>query len=149
MQKRLELAGIRAINNVVDITNVAMLECGQPLHAFDQELLQEGRIVVRRAHAGEKMATLDGQERELDPTMLVIADAARPVALAGVMGGAGSEIRATTKTVLLESAGFRPGDIRAAARKVGLSTESSYRFERGVNLDQVDWASRRAADLMA
>jgi phenylalanyl-tRNA synthetase beta chain len=148
MQKRLELAGIRAINNVVDITNYVMLECGQPLHAFDQELLQEGRIVVRRAHAGEKMATLDGQERELDPTMLVIADAARPVALAGVMGGAGSEIRATTKTVLLESAGFRPGDIRAAARKVGLSTESSYRFERGVNLDQVDWASRRAAELM-
>ena len=148
MQKRLELAGIRAINNVVDITNYVMLECGQPLHAFDRSLLQEGRIVVRRATASERMATLDGQDRELDPAMLVIADAARPVALAGVMGGAGSEIRDTTTSVLLESAGFRPGDIRTTARKVGLSTESSYRFERGVNLDQVDWASRRAAELL-
>ncbi len=148
MQKRLELAGIRAINNVVDITNYVMLECGQPLHAFDRDLLAEGRIVVRRACAGERMATLDGQERELDPSMLVIADAARPVALAGVMGGAGSEIRDTTKNILLESAAFRPGDIRATARKVGLSTESSYRFERGVDIELVDWASRRAAALM-
>lgn len=148
MRQRLELAGIRAINNVVDITNYVMLECGQPLHAFDRELLQEGRIVVRRARAGERMATLDGQDRELDPSMLVIADAVRPVALAGVMGGAGSEIRATTRTVLLESASFRPGDIRTTARKVGLSTESSYRFERGVDRELADWASRRAADLM-
>jgi phenylalanyl-tRNA synthetase beta chain len=148
MQKRLELAGIRAINNVVDITNYVMLECGQPLHAFDRDLLAEGRVVVRRARAGERMATLDGQERELDPSMLVIADAQRPVALAGVMGGAGSEIRDTTQNILLESAAFRPGDIRATARKVGLSTESSYRFERGVDLEMVDWASRRAADLL-
>ena len=148
MQKRLELAGIRAINNVVDITNYVMLECGQPLHAFDRDLLVEGRVVVRRARAGERMATLDGQERELDPSMLVIADAERPVALAGVMGGAGSEIRDTTKNILLESAAFRPGDIRATARKVGLSTESSYRFERGVDLEMVDWASRRAAALL-
>jgi phenylalanyl-tRNA synthetase beta chain len=148
MQKRLELAGIRAINNVVDITNYVMLECGQPLHAFDRDLLAEGRVVVRRARAGERMATLDGQERELDPSMLVIADAQRPVALAGVMGGAGSEIRDTTNNILLESAAFRPGDIRATARKVGLSTESSYRFERGVDLEMVDWASRRAAALL-
>lgn len=148
MQKRLELAGIRAINNVVDITNYVMLECGQPLHAFDRDLLAEGRVVVRRARAGERMATLDGQERELDSSMLVIADAQRPVALAGVMGGAGSEIRENTKNILLESAAFRPGDIRATARKVGLSTESSYRFERGVDLELVDWASRRAAALM-
>lgn len=148
MQKRLELAGIRAINNVVDITNYVMLECGQPLHAFDRDLLAEGRVVVRRARAGERMATLDGQDRELDPTMLVIADAVHPVALAGVMGGAGSEIRDTTRNILLESAAFRPGDIRATARKVGLSTESSYRFERGVDLELVDWASRRAAALM-
>ena len=148
MQRRLELAGIRPINNVVDITNYVMLECGQPLHAFDLDLLQGGRIVVRRAHAGERMATLDGQDRELDPSMLVIADGVRAVALAGVMGGAGSEIRANTKRVLLESAAFRPNDIRTTARKVGLSTESSYRFERGVDVDQVDWASRRAAALM-
>ena len=148
MQKRLELAGIRAINNVVDITNYVMLECGQPLHAFDLDLLEGGRVVVRRARSGERMATLDGQERELDTSMLVIADAARPVALAGVMGGAGSEIRDTTKRILLESAAFRPQDIRATARKMGLSTESSYRFERGIDIEQVDWASRRAADLM-
>jgi phenylalanyl-tRNA synthetase beta chain len=94
------------------------------------------------------MATLDGQERELDPSMLVIADAERPVALAGVMGGAGSEIRVSTRTVLLESACFKPGDIRATARKVGLSTESSYRFERGVDPELTEWASRRAAALM-
>lgn len=149
MQKRLHLAGIRAINNVVDITNYVMLECGQPLHAFDQALLHEGRIVVRRARAGERMQTLDEADRELDPAMLVIADAQRPVAVAGVMGGAGSEIRPTTTTVLLESAGFRPVDVRGTARKLGLSTESSYRFERGVDLEQVDWASRRAAALMA
>ena len=148
MQKRLELAGVRAINNVVDITNYVMLECGHPLHAFDQALLAEGRIVVRRAQAGEKMKTLDGLERELTPTTLVIADAAQPVALAGVMGGGNSEIRDTTATVLLESATFKPADIRATARRLGISTESSYRFERGVDVASVEWASRRAAGLM-
>ena len=149
MQKRLELAGVRAINNVVDITNYVMLECGHPLHAFDQPLLAEGRIVVRRAQAGEKMKTLDGLERELTPTTLVIADAAQPVALAGVMGGGNSEIRDTTATVLLESAAFKPAGIRATARRLGISTESSYRFERGVDAASVEWASRRAAALMA
>jgi phenylalanyl-tRNA synthetase beta chain len=148
MQKRLELAGIRAINNVVDITNYVMLECGHPLHAFDQTLLAEGRIVVRRARAGEKMKTLDGIERELMPTTLVIADAAQPVALAGVMGGGNSEIRAATTTVLLESATFKPADIRTTARRLGLSTESSYRFERSVDAATVEWASCRAAMLM-
>jgi phenylalanyl-tRNA synthetase beta chain len=148
MQKRLELAGVRAINNVVDITNYVMLECGHPLHAFDQTLLAEGRIVVRRAQAGEKMKTLDGLERELTPTTLVIADAAQPVALAGVMGGGNSEIRDTTATVLLESATFKPAGIRATARRLGISTESSYRFERGVDAASVEWASRRAAALM-
>ena len=149
MQRRLELAGVRAINNVVDITNYVMLECGQPLHAFDQALLAEGRIVVRRARPGETMATLDGVGRELTPALLVIADARQPVAVAGVMGGAGSEIRATTRTVLLESACFQPALIRATARRLGLTTESSYRFERGVDLEGVAWASRRAAALMA
>lgn len=148
MQKRLELAGIRAINNVVDITNYVMLECGHPLHAFDQTLLAEGRIVVRRAQPGEKMKTLDGLERELTAATLVIADAAQPVALAGVMGGGNSEIRDTTATVLLESATFKPADIRTTARRLGLSTESSYRFERGVDAATVEWASRRAAMLM-
>ena len=148
LQKRLELAGIRAINNVVDITNYVMLECGHPLHAFDQTLLAEGRIVVRRAQPGEKMKTLDGLERELTATTLVIADATQPVALAGVMGGGNSEIRDTTATVLLESATFKPADIRTTARRLGLSTESSYRFERGVDAATVEWASRRAAMLM-
>lgn len=149
MQKRLELAGVRAINNVVDITNYVMLECGHPLHAFDQTLLAEGRIVVRRAHAGERMKTLDGLERELTSAMLVIADATQPVALAGIMGGGNSEIRDATVTVLLESAAFRPSDIRATARRQSLSTESSYRFERGVDPATVEWASRRAAALIA
>ncbi|HBA83441.1 MAG TPA: phenylalanine--tRNA ligase subunit beta [Verrucomicrobia bacterium] len=149
MKRRLEAAGIRAINNVVDITNYVMLECGQPLHAFDQELLEEGRIVVRRVRPGEKMATLDNIERPISESMLVIADAKKPVAVAGVMGGAGSEIRDVTHTVLLESACFKPADIRATSRKLGLSTESSYRFERGVDIGGVEWASRRAAQLMA
>lgn len=148
MQRRLERSGIRAINNIVDITNYVMLEMGQPLHAFDRDLLAEGRVVVRRATAGERMSTLDAAERELDPSMLVIADAARPVAIAGVMGGAGSEIRNETKNVLLESAWFEPSLVRATARKLGLSTESSYRFERGVDVEGVAAASRRAAEWM-
>ena len=148
MQKRLEHSGVRPINNVVDITNYVMMECGQPLHAFDQALLQEGRITVRTAHEGERIKTLDDQERVLQPDMLVIADAQTPMAVAGVMGGAGSEIRADTKTVLLESACFAPDSIRSASRRLGLSTESSYRFERGTDIGGAEWASRRAAALM-
>lgn len=149
MRLRLERSGIRSINNVVDITNYVMLECGQPLHAFDYDLLEEHRIVVRRFREGEKLATLDGIERPMDTKMLVIADAKRPVAVAGVMGGAGSEIRPETTRVLLESACFKPQDNRATAKRLGLSTESSYRFERGVDIESVEWASRRAAALMA
>lgn len=149
MQKRLQWAGVRAINNVVDITNYVMLECGQPLHAFDQTLLKEGRIVVRCARAGEKMATLDSIDRPLTATTLVIADAERPVALAGIMGGAGSEIHDSTQTVLLESAYFKPQGIRATSKRLGLSTESSYRFERAIDISLVEWASKRAAALMA
>lgn len=148
MQRRLENAGIRAINNVVDITNYVMLECGHPLHAFDFSLLKGGQIIVRHAKPGEKMSTLDGIERELNPSMLVIADAERAVAVAGVMGGAGSEIRDNTTTVLLEAAMFNANGVRATARALGLSTESSYRFERGVDPATVEWASRRAAQLM-
>ena len=148
MQRRLSAAGIRPINNVVDITNYVMLECGQPLHAFDYELLEGHKIVVRRAKAGETMSTLDGTAREINPDMLMIADGRRPVAVAGVMGGAGSEIRDVTKTVLLESAYFKPSDIRKTSKKLGLSTDSSYRFERGMDIEAVDWASRRAAQLM-
>lgn len=148
MQKRLSAAGIRPINNVVDITNYVMLESGQPLHAFDYELLEGRKIVVRRAKSGETMSTLDGSARELNPEMLLIADAKRPVAVAGVMGGAGSEIRDVTKTVLLESAYFKPSDVRKTSKKMGLSSESSYRFERGVDVENAEWVSRRAAQLM-
>lgn len=148
MQRRLSAAGIRPINNVVDITNYVMLETGHPLHAFDQDLLAGGRVQVRRALAGEKMLTLDGIERALTPEMLVIADAEKPVAVAGVMGGAGSEIRDETTRVLLESACFDPLLTRGTSRNLGLSTESSYRFERGVDADTVEWASQRAAALL-
>jgi phenylalanyl-tRNA synthetase beta chain len=149
MQQRLQRAGVRAINNVVDITNYVMLETGQPLHAFDQVLLAGGCVAVRRARAGEKMVTLDGVERDLTPDDLLITDAERPVALAGIMGGAGSEVRGETTSVLLESACFKPTVVRTTSRRLGLSTESSYRFERGVDIGGAEWASRRAAQLMA
>lgn len=148
LRRRLELCGVRPINNVVDVTNYVMLECGQPLHAFDYALLKEGQIVVRRAREGEKMATLDGTDRLLSASMLVIADAQSAVAVAGVMGGAGSEISATTKTVLLESAAFDPRSIHRTSVALGLSTESSHRFERRVDAARADWASNRAAGLM-
>ncbi len=148
MQHRLTLAGIRPINNVVDITNYVLLETGHPLHAFDLERLSQKQVVVRRAQPGEIMRTLDEVERRLSPDMLIIADAAQAVAVAGVMGGAGSEIHDDTHTVLLESACFDPASVRATSRELGLRTDSSYRFERGVNIDTVEWASRRAARLM-
>ncbi len=148
MKRRLEAAGIRAINNIVDITNYVMLECGQPLHAFDQKLLAEGRIVVRHPQPGERIMTLDGIERELSPEMLVIADAVKPMAVAGVMGGEHSGIHDGTTEVLLESATFRPGAIRSTSKKLGMLSESSYRFMRGVDPGWAEFGSRRAAKLM-
>lgn len=148
LKRRLEVAGIRAINNVVDITNYVMLECGQPLHAFDQKLLAEGRIVVRHPKPGEKILTLDGVERELEPQMLVIADAVKPMAVAGVMGGEHSGINETTRTVLLESANFRPAAIRATSKKLGMLSDAAYRFMRGVDAELAEFGSRRAAKLM-
>ncbi|RME72292.1 MAG: phenylalanine--tRNA ligase subunit beta [Planctomycetota bacterium] len=147
--RRLEAVGLRPINNVVDVTNFVMFECGQPLHAFDLQRLAEGRIVVRTAREGESIELLDGSARTLDSDTLVIADAARPVALAGVMGGANSEIVDTTRDVLLESAYFDPVAIRRAVRRYRISTDSSYRFERGVDPARVAWASARAAALIA
>ena len=148
MKRRLEAAGIRAINNIVDITNYVMLECGQPLHAFDQKLLAEGRIVVRHPKPGEKILTLDGVERALEPQMLVIADAAKPMAVAGVMGGEHSGINETTTDVLLESANFRPAAIRSTSKKLGMLSDASYRFMRGVDAELAEFGSRRAAKLM-
>jgi phenylalanyl-tRNA synthetase beta chain len=148
MQRRLELCGVRAISLTVDVTNYVMLEYGQPLHAFDYRTLAERTIVVRCAKAGEKIKTLDGVERTLDPSMLVIADAAAPSAVAGIMGGAGSEIAVGTEHVLLESALFDPASTKFTATKLGLSTESSRRYERGVDPNLADWASRRAVALL-
>jgi phenylalanyl-tRNA synthetase beta chain len=148
MQDYLAAVGLRPINNVVDITNFVLLECGQPLHAFDFSQLAGGRIVVRRAAPGEKMQTLDEKEFTLVDDHLLIADAERGVALAGVMGGFNSEISDSTTTVLLESAAFHPPNIRATSRGLGIITDSSYRFERGVDLEMVEYASARAAQLI-
>ena len=149
----LEKVGLRSINNVVDITNYVMLESGQPLHAFDYDLLKPAaanppKIIIRRANAGEKFVTLDGKERTLTDEMLLIADETQPLALAGVMGGKNSEIHDGTVQVLLESAYFKPQNIRATAKKLELRTDSSYRFERGGDVGVCDWASRRAAQLI-
>jgi phenylalanyl-tRNA synthetase beta chain len=148
LSKRLEAAGVRPVNNVVDVTNYVLLETGQPLHAFDAKVLRGGKIVVRRAARGEKIAAIDGKTYELDPERLVIADAGRPVAVAGVMGGKESEIGPSTQDVVLESAQFDPVSVRRTSRRLGLSSDSSYRFERGVDYDGVEAASRRAVQLI-
>jgi len=149
LAQRLRAAGLRPISNVVDVTNYVLWELGHPLHAFDAALLPDRHVVVRRALGGETLATLDGQSRALTEDMLVIADPARPVAVAGVMGGASTEVRATTRTVLLESAYFKAGSVRRTARALGLSTEASYRFERGADIDGLRDALDRAAQLIA
>ncbi|MGH7395160.1 MAG: phenylalanine--tRNA ligase subunit beta, partial [Candidatus Methylomirabilales bacterium] len=148
IRRRLETCGIRPINNVVDATNYVMLEVGQPLHAFDLTLLKERRIVVRRARSGEQLTTLDGVTRALTPGMLVIADAALPVAVAGVMGGAATEVRPDSTELLLESAVFDPLSVRRTAKALGLSTEASYRFERGVDPEGPAAAADRVARLI-
>jgi len=149
LASRLEAAGVRPINNIVDATNYVMLEWGQPQHAFDLDTLAERRIVVRPAAAGERLVTLDGLERDLDPQILVIADARRPVAVAGIMGGGETEISATTRRVLLEAASFAPAGVRRTSRRLGLRTEASARFERGVDPEGTARAARRCAQLIA
>jgi len=146
--KRLEAIGQRPINNVADVTNYVLHEMGQPLHAFDFQKLAGPRIVVRRAAAGEKLKTLDGVERTLTTDMLVIADAERPVALAGVMGGEESEISSTTTDVLIESAYFDPDSVRRTARALGMDTEASRRFERGADREGVIKAQERCVQLI-
>jgi phenylalanyl-tRNA synthetase beta chain len=153
LKSTLEKVGIRSISNVVDVTNYVMLETGQPLHAFDYHLIAKGAdgkptIVVRRAAAGEKFKTLDNQERTLTNEMLLIADETKGIALAGVMGGANTEINNSTVDVLIESAYFAPVNIRRTSKLLGLRSESSYRFERGADVGICDWASRRAAQLI-
>ena len=147
--KRLKSIGVRSVNNIVDITNFVLFETGQPLHAFDFDKLSGGRIIVRRAKGNEQIVTIDGVTRKLDLSMLVIADENAPVAIAGIMGGKGTEVTESTKTILLESAYFDPAITRKVSRCLGLGSDSSYRFERGVDLEGVKTASDRASALIA
>jgi phenylalanyl-tRNA synthetase beta chain len=149
LARRLESCGVRSISNVVDATNFVLLELGHPLHAFDLDKVAGREIVVRTARPGERLTTLDGKERALDPEDLLIADRDRGSALAGVMGGADSEISAGTTRVLLESAWFAPGGIRRTSRRHGLKSEASYRFERGADPGMVQRAADRCAALIA
>ena len=149
LRRRLLNCGVRPINAVVDATNFVLLELGQPLHAFDLDLVHGRRIVVRSAEVGEKLKTLDGEERALDPSMLMIADGEGVVALAGIMGGADSEIHEGTTDVLLESAHFDALSIRRTARRLGMHTEASHRFERGTDPEMAGQACDRAAALIA
>ncbi|WP_166242155.1 phenylalanine--tRNA ligase subunit beta [Paenibacillus turpanensis] len=149
MQNRLIAAGIRPISNIVDITNYVMLEYGQPLHAFDADRIAGGAVHVRLAKEGERLVTLDGADRTLEPHMLLIADPEKPVGLAGVMGGANSEVEEGTTRILLESARFAGSSVRRTSRQLGLRSEASLRFEKEVNADAVIDALNRAASLMS
>ena len=148
LRNRVEAVGLRSINNIVDVTNYIMMELGQPLHAFDFDLLRENRIVVRKALKGERFTTLDNVERELPEDTVLICDGVGPVAIGGIMGGLNSEISPKTTDVLIESAYFQPLSIRRSSRRLGLKTESSYRFERGIDPEGVLRALDRAARLM-
>ncbi len=147
--KRLNAVGVRSINNVVDVTNLVMIELGHPLHAFDYTQVAGGQIIVRKAVEGELFRTLDSQERALTAADLLICDKERPVALAGIMGGENSEITDQSTDILLESAFFDPPTIRRTSKRLGLHTESSHRFERGADLEMVPKAIDRAASLIA
>ncbi len=148
LMKRLELIGCRSVNNIVDITNYILFERGEPLHAFDLDKLKGNSIFVRRAKPGEKITTIDAEQKMLNPDILVIADEERPVAVAGVMGSKDTEVTEATKNILLEAAVFNPIIVRRGRRNLGIQSESSYRFERGVNLEIVDNASWQAAELI-
>ncbi|MCS7313496.1 MAG: phenylalanine--tRNA ligase beta subunit-related protein, partial [Acidobacteria bacterium] len=148
LKDRLESVGVRPINNVVDVTNYVMLAYGQPLHAFDLDTLREGRIVVRWARPGESLQALDENTYFLTPGTLVIADAQRPIALAGIIGGRATSVRPGTRRVLIESAWFEPRVIRRERRRLGLQTEASYRFERGTDPEMAPLAADHAAYLI-
>jgi phenylalanyl-tRNA synthetase beta chain len=148
LARRLLAVGLRPVNNIVDITNFVLLETGHPLHAFDLDKIEGLNLYIRNARAEERIVTLDNVERKLEPSMLVIADQSQPVAIAGIIGGRSTEITHNTRNILLESAYFDPVCIRRTAFKLGLSTDSSYRFERGADLGNVVFSSERAADLI-
>jgi phenylalanyl-tRNA synthetase beta chain len=146
--KRLEAVGLRSVNNVVDATNYAMMETGQPPHAFDYKRIENGKIIVRKAMAGERLVSIDGTQCELKTDMLIIADTKGPVAIAGVMGGLDTEVSETTTSILLEDAYFDPVSVRTTSRGLGLPSEAAFRFERIVDIEKVDWASKRTAQLI-
>lgn len=148
IKERIEAAGVRSINNVVDVTNFVMLEFGQPMHAYDYDMLAGHVLIARQANQGEKLTTLDNVKRELNPSMLVIADSVQPAGLGGVMGGLASEVTESTKTVVLEAAAFNGANIRRTARACGLHSEASGRFERGVDVSNTVKALDRAAQLL-
>ena len=148
LKKRLKAVGMRSVNNVVDATNYAMMETGQPPHAFDYAKIAEGKIIVRKALAGERIVSIDGSKCELDDEMLIIADAERPVAIAGVMGGIETEVSEKTVSILLEDAYFDPVTVRRTSRRLSLPSEASFRFERTVDIEMLDWASKRTAQLI-
>lgn len=148
LQQRLQASGMRPINNVVDVTNFVMLELGQPMHAYDYHLLSRQSIIIRKANPGEKLTTLDGSKRELTADMLVIADAVQAVGIAGVMGGLATEVTARTQTVLLEAASFQGVSVRRTSRALGLRSEASSRFERGIDTTNISRALDRAAKLL-
>lgn len=148
MVSRLEAAGVRSISNIVDITNYVLLETGHPIHAFDLARLGGQTLVIRTAHPGEKVLTLDGQTRALEPDMLVIADATRAQAVAGVMGGGESEVTSSSTAIAIESAYFQPQSVRRTSKRLGLSTEASYRFERGADVNAPLLALARACELI-
>ncbi len=148
LAQRLELVGCRSVNNIVDITNYALFEWGEPLHAFDLDTLSDNGIIIRRAKDKERIVTIDGQERLLTPDILVIADVKKPVAVAGVMGGEATEVSGNSKNILLEAAIFNPALIRRGRQKLGMQSEASYRFERGISAEAVEMASLRAAQLI-
>ncbi len=148
LRKRLDAVGMRSVNNVVDATNYAMMETGQPPHAFDYATIEGRKIIVRKAAPGEQIISIDGTRCELTPEMLVIADTQRSVALAGVMGGLKTEVTGATTTILLEDAYFDPVSIRTTSRRLSLPSEASFRFERIVDIERIDWASQRTAQLI-
>jgi phenylalanyl-tRNA synthetase beta chain len=148
LKKRLEAVGLRSVNNVVDATNYAMMETGQPPHAFDYAKIAQGKIIVRKAVAGERLTSIDGTTCDLNTNMLIIADPKGPVGIAGVMGGLDTEVSETTAAILLEDAYFDPVSVRTTSRRLALPSEAAFRFERTVDIEMVDWASKRTAQLI-
>ncbi len=148
LKKRIESTGLRSVNNIVDITNFCLFETGEPMHAFDLDNISGGAVIIRKAEKNEKITVIDGTLKALDESMLVIADAKGPIAIAGVMGGLKAEVGMSTKNILLEAAYFDPISVRRTSRRLSLSTESSYRFERKVDMDNIEYASDRATQLI-